>query len=373
MNAPGAHILAIGTAVPAHRGSKDDSVHFFSEVLKERAPPADRAKLLRYLELVSARSGISTRYTVLPDYLQADPGGFEFFPRNWSLEPLPSTARRMAVYRAESPKLARLAAEDAFSKCGVLHSEVTHLIVTTCTGFFAPGLDLALVDALALSPRVARTVIGFMGCQAGLNGLRTADQIIRADPTAVVLQLSVELCTLHLQADPSPSVLVANCLFGDGAAAVICGGGRHEGAHARVLGQVSAVEPSGQDDMTWNIGDHGFTMYLDARIPQSLAPVAKETVSLLLEQNTVPRDRVRRFAVHPGGPRVIDAVERSLGLSKPVLESARGVLRDFGNMSSASIFFVLAREIERRIEPGPLVALAFGPGLTVEAALLELL
>lgn len=373
MDAPGAHILSIGTAVPAHRGTKAEAARFFSEVVKARAPQADQAKLLRYLDFITTRSGISTRYTVLADYLQVDPADFEFFPRDWSLEPLPSTARRMKVYKAEGPVLARRAAEDAFRQSALRPAEVTHLIVTTCTGFFAPGIDVALVDALSMSPKVARTVIGFMGCQAGMSGLRTADQIIGADPDAVVLQVSVELCTLHLQADPTPEVLVANCLFGDGAAAVLYGSARREGALARTVSHLSHIEPRGRAEMTWDIGDHGFSMFLDSRVPHSLSPATKDAVSALCAGAGIGSDSVARFAVHPGGPRILDAVQRALHLSPTGLDSAREVLRDFGNMSSASIFFVLARELARRAEPGPLVALAFGPGLSIEAALLEAL
>lgn len=373
MTAPGAHILSIGTAVPAHRGGQTQALRFFSGVLRARAPEGDRARLLRYLELASRRSGIKTRHTVLPDYLCSDPSEFEFFPRQWSLEPLPGTARRMKVYEAESPKLARRAAEAALAGTELCARDVTHLVVTTCTGFFAPGLDLALVEALALREDVARTVIGFMGCQAGFNGLRLADQIVRSDPDAVVLQVSVELCTLHLQADPRPEVLAANTLFADGAAAVLYGSGLRPGARARTLGQLSRLASEGRGQMSWKVGDHGFVMFLDKALPHSVAAAAGRAVDELCARVGRPRDQLHRFAVHPGGPRILAAVAHALALPEAALESSYGVLEDYGNMSSASIFFVLARELETRREVGPLLALGFGPGLSVEAALLEVL
>lgn len=372
MTASGAHILALGTAVPAHRGRQDQALHFFSQVLRARTEGPERARLLRYLELASRRSGIDTRHTVIADYLESDPAAFEFFPRNWALSPFPGTARRMKLYEAESTRLARAAAESALAQTSVHPSEVTHLVVTTCTGFFAPGLDINLVEALSLPDRVSRTLIGFMGCQAGFNGLRLADQIIRADPAALVLQVSVELCTLHLQAEPRPEVLIANTLFADGAAAALYGSAERPGARARVSAQSSRLELSARGQMSWRVGDHGFSMFLDGKVPEVVGPAARRAVDELAAAAGLAAERPRRCAVHPGGPRILAAVERALSLPPDGLRSSYGVLADYGNMSSASIFFVLARELESA-SPGPLFALGFGPGLSIEAALLELL
>lgn len=373
MTASGAHLLSLGTAVPEHRGTQAQSLAFFSEVLRARADLPARDRLLRYLEVASRRSGIATRHTVLSDYLKGDPSQFEFFPRHWTLEPLPGTARRMKVYEAESPRLARRAAAAALAGASIAPAEVTHLLVTSCTGFFAPGPDLDLVEGLSLPRDVSRTIVGFMGCQAGFNGMRLADQIVRADPEAVVLQVAVELCTLHLQADPRPEVLVANTLFSDGAAAAVYGSHARPGARARIVRQLSRVEPAARGHMTWRLGDHGFTMFLDAKVPAAVGPATRRAVEDLATAVGLAREDLQRFAVHPGGPRILDAVERELSLHGDTLGSARGVLADYGNMSSASIFFVLARELEARSARGPLVALGFGPGLSIEAALLEVL
>ena len=216
-------VFAIGTAVPGAARAQSDLVAFM-----KRAHGAD-PRLARRLEVLYRRSGIAQRHSCLEDYGR-DPAAFTFYPREWLGSP-PSTAARMAAYRAAALPLARAAAERALARRpGLAPQAVTHLIVTSCTGFYSPGLDVDLVTALGLSPQVARTLVGFQGCHAGVSSLRLADAICCGDPQAVVLVVCVELCTLHFQIEPSDDNLLANSLFADGAAAAVVAADSHEGA-----------------------------------------------------------------------------------------------------------------------------------------------
>jgi predicted naringenin-chalcone synthase len=251
---------------------------------------------------------------------------------------------------------------------------VTHLVISTCTGFFAPGPDVELGFALGLREDVQRTVIGFMGCYAGLNAIRTADQIVRSDPAhATVLHVSVELCSLHFQREPTVKMLIANSLFGDGAAAAVYrADSKTSRGLATIRGTASHVEANTLDRMRWEIGDHGFVMNLGADIPQHLERGAAPFVRRLLEASRVSdRESVIGYAIHPGGRRILEAVTRGLSLPTDAAGSAFDVLRELGNMSSATILFVLERELARVARPGHVLALGFGPGLTIEGVTLE--
>jgi predicted naringenin-chalcone synthase len=334
------------------------------------AQPTTGNGFLRRIDSIAEGSGIVTRYSVLPDYVAEDPNGFELYPSNWSLDPFPTTASRMEMYRRESVPLAKDAAARALASAAIDPREITHLVLSTCTGFFAPGPDVELAVALGLSPRIQRTLIGFMGCYAGINAIRTADQIVRADPSATVLHVSVELCSLHFQREPTMKMLIANSLFGDGAAAAVY---RASGdGLATIRGTASRVEAESLDRMRWEIGDHGFVMHLSADIPAHLERGVEGFVRELLDASRVTdRESIVGYAVHPGGRRILEAVARGLGQPAEIAASAFEVLREFGNMSSATILFVLERELARVGRPGHVLALGFGPGLTIEGVTLE--
>jgi predicted naringenin-chalcone synthase len=339
----------------------------------DRLPAGRRERFLRYVDRIGAASGVEIRYSVLADYAKEDPAEFAFFPKIWSLEPFPTTAARMALYEVESVELGLRAAARALADAAIEPAAVTHLVVTTCTGFFAPGPDVALTARLGLAPTVDRTIVGFMGCYAGFTALRAADRIVRADPDAVVLMISIELCSLHFQKDLQLSTLVAASLFGDGAAAaVFAREGRFSGGRGTLAGARSSVHPGSADQMRWRIGDHGFVMTLASEVPATLGAETEPFVRALLAESGTTRDAIRGWAVHPGGPKIIDAIQRALSLLDDDLASSRAVLRRFGNMSSATILFVLKEELLRARGPGDLVLLGFGPGLTMEGALLRL-
>jgi len=326
-----------------------------------------RAVTLDFLGKIYASSGIEKRHSVLSDYTKDLPEDFDFYPPNRALEPFPTTAARMKLYEKWSVDLAEEACRKALREAGAAPAEVTHLIFTTCTGLFSPGPDVLLLGRLGLSPSVQRSVLGFMGCYAGFNGMRMAGQIAAAEPEAVVLQVCVELCTLHFQKKALPDFIVANSLFGDGAAAaVFARPGRLKKGLGDLLATHSRVENDTLDHMSWRIGPTGFEMRLNREVPAKLKAAAPGFVAELLGKAGRASDQ-SAWAIHPGGRKIVDEVRAALGLTDSQVRSSREVLKTCGNMSSATILFVLDREL-RRPSGRCVTALGFGPGLTMEGA-----
>ena len=365
------YLGAIGTAVPPHRLAQPVIAGFMARALE-----LDEAAT-RKLRALYRVSGIEHRYSVLPDYGRAA-GEFEFFPNTPGLEPFPRVAARLAAYRRAALPLALAAVRSTLTQApGVAAASVTHLLTVSCTGMYAPGLDIELVQALGLAPSVRRTCINFMGCYAAVNALRLADSIVRADPAARVLVVSVELCTLHFQKSPEPDHLVSNALFGDGAAAALVLGEPLPGGQPCLALRAfhCGLEPAGLADMAWHIGDFGFEMTLSGYVPALIEGGIGALVARLLHELPVPAQAIRHFALHPGGRKILEAIEKALGLSAHDNRHAYQVLREYGNMSSATVLFVL-RELLAHATPAdhgaPVLSCAFGPGLTMEAMLLEI-
>ena len=267
----------------------------------------------------------------------------------------------MEVYRREAPELAVQAAR-ALEARGADLATVTHLVITSCTGFYAPGLDIDLIRLLNLRRDVRRTIIGFMGCYAGITGLRHASDMVRADPEARVLMINIELCTLHLQQDAPMDRQVAAMLFSDGCAASLISA-RPEGFRLEAFTTGLSLEDA--DKMSWLVGDQGFAMTLDVEIPDCIRDYLARDLETF---ERAARDPQSLWAIHPGGRAILDAVRTACSLSAEQIAPARKVLADYGNMSSASVLFVfdqLLRTVKlERALPG--MALAFGPGLTIE-------
>lgn len=363
-------LYGIGTATPAHSSSQKDVLRFLVQMLRHQPPSEQTPQLIHIVEQLVLRSGVENRSSVVADFCRDDPSSFEFFPPNWALEPFPSTRARMEVYERESVSLAQEAATRALADAGVSPDRVTHLVVSTCTGFFAPGPDILLIGRLGLRPTVRRTIIGFMGCYAGFNGMRVAEALVRADPEAVVLQVCVELCSLHFQKKPRLDLMISNLLFGDGAAAAVsarAGRPAVSSVCATTLGLHCAVSDDSLSQMAWIIGDHGFEMSLGIKVPETLGRDAPGFVTDLLHMTGSRRSRVCGWAVHPGGPKILRSVRNALQLDADALTVSYSVLRRYGNLSSATIFFVLD-DLLRNSPPGDVVALGFGPGLTMEGA-----
>ncbi len=365
------YLGAIGTATPPHRLAQPTIAGFMAEALELDAGG------MRKLRALYRVSGIEHRHSVLADYGR-DNGTYEFFPNTPGLEPFPSVGLRMAAYRREALPLALAAVRDSLRQApGIEANSLTHLITVSCTGMYAPGLDIELVTALALPPSVRRTCVNFMGCYAAVNALRLANDICRADPAARVLVVSVELCTLHFQKSHDPDHLVSNALFSDGAAACLVLGQPLPGPTPWLALQAfhCGLAPEGVRDMAWHIGDFGFEMTLSGYVPALIERGIGQLTADLLKDLPVRREEIRHFALHPGGRKILEAIEKALGLSRDDNRYAYQVLRDYGNMSSATVLFVL-RELLAAATPAdngaPVLSCAFGPGLTMEAMLLKI-
>ncbi|MBY0461137.1 MAG: type III polyketide synthase, partial [Gemmataceae bacterium] len=315
----------------------------------------------------------------------------------------PTTGERMAIYAHEAPSLALRASKRAIEEAHFTPESITHLVTVSCTGFAAPGVDFALIRGLGLRPTVARTHVGFMGCHGALNGLRAADAFTRADPSARVLVCAVELCSLHYYYGNAADKLIANAIFADGAAAVVGGdsssvalhppgplrgpggapssvalhppgplrgpgGDGSRPTHWTVAASGSCLIPDSAADMAWTVGDRGFEMTLSRRVPALIAAHLRPWLDAWLRDNGLSLAQVRSWAVHPGGPKIVSAVEETLGLSAADLAPTREVFAGFGNMSSPTVLFILQR-LREADAPRPCVALGFGPGLVAEAAL----
>ncbi|MEL4317693.1 type III polyketide synthase [Leifsonia sp. YIM 134122] len=327
-------------------------------------------------------SGIETRHTVIEELTFDEfDGEREFFdPASGELL-LPGTKARNEVYIREATKLyveAGRLALDALDD--VTASDVTHVITVSCTGFYAPGPDYMLVRELGLGLAVQRFHLGFMGCYATMPALRLAKQLVDADADAVVLVVTAELCTLHLRSSNDPDTIVASSLFADGAGAGIVSS-RMPAAGEIALGLdrfETVITPVGEADMAWKIGDNGFEMILSTYVPHIIDEHIESAIAPLLapEPDLVadPATAVAHWAIHPGGRSILDKVEAKLALSEAQLVPARETLRDFGNMSSATIAFVLRNILDNGAVHGDRVlGMAFGPGLTVETGLFTVL
>jgi alpha-pyrone synthase len=315
----------------------------------------DRAR--RLFGRMADRSQIEHRYSfVEPDpspHLLDRPG---LFRRG----AFPDTAARMQLYEANAGALAF----EALDRLGLpaAREQITHLIVTTCTGFYAPGLDLQVMERFRLAPGVERTVVGFMGCQAALPGLKLAHHIVRSRPEARVLMVNLELCTIHLQETSDLQNVLSFLIFADGCAASLISAER---SGLEIHGFGSSVLPDSRDQISWRIGGSGFLMWLDGAVPGTIARgLPRHAVNLLGGRDPAGVDV---WAVHPGGRSVLDAAQEGLRLDDQALAASRAVLRDYGNMSSATVMFVLARILAERGPERQGCALAFGPGLSAEA------
>ena len=331
------------------------------------------------------KSGVRRRSSVLlgPDHLEPDLRQSFYTPPTETAPYGPTTAQRMEVYAQHAGPLISKTSQLAIDRAGIAPSRITHLVTVSCTGFVAPGLDHALIQAHKLRETVQRVHVGFMGCHAMVNGLRVAQAICQSDPSAVVLVGSVELCSIHQQYSEDPEQIVANSLFSDGSASAIVVPYRQALAMPqvdpswRMVSSLSLKVPDSADLMTWKIGDHGFQMTLSSHVPKRIEEELRAPLETWLGTLGVSTKEIKQWVVHPGGPRILDAVEGAIGLGSESLSASRETLANYGNMSSPTIVFIM-EEILRRSESeglprekGLWLVLGFGPGLHAEAILLE--
>ena len=344
-----AFLHAIGFAVPGH------NVHqAFIEWARMRVD--DRVRPV--FDRMASRAGIEQRWSVLPfspgGGSPVDAGGF------YALAAAPGTAARMEVYAEAAPELALAAVAKLAGQVPL--DGITHLVVASCTGFVAPGLDQIVARRLGLAGSTERLLIGFMGCYAAVSALRVAHHIVRSEPEARVLAVTVELSSLHLQHETEIEPLLAMLQFSDGAAAALVSA--EESGFA--IGHSFAVSlPASASLITWAIGDTGFAMQLSGEVPSRIGAMLLDDKVRARVLGEWQAGDVDAWAVHAGGRSILDAVEKALALDPPALAASRDVLARYGNMSSSTLMFVLA-ELLRQPQAERGIALAFGPGLAAE-------
>jgi predicted naringenin-chalcone synthase len=315
-------------------------------------------------EKMAERSQIEHRWSFIEPSLD-EPDDFLDRQHFYRWGHFPTTARRMQAFEENAPNLAVQAVEAL--DLGADLKEITHVIVTSCTGLAAPGIDLLLVQRLGLRPSVERTVVGFMGCYAAMNALKLSRHIVRSEPTSKVLVVSIELCSLHLQETHDLEQVLSFLVFGDGCAAALVS------ADARGLSLDAfraLLIPEAADQITWTIRDQGFDMFLSGKVPNSVGRALRSGRADVL--GGADRQEIDLWAVHPGGRSVLDAVQTALELDDQALVASREVLRRNGNMSSATILFVLKSLMETGAPGMRGCGMAFGPGLTAETLLFSL-
>ena len=367
-------LRSLETAVPGTALAQDEVRDVFA------AQPGLSRLGARLVAAAFNASAIERRHTALAEWDRStateDPVFFDARTRR-ILDP--STGARNRVYAREATELYVRAAERALAACqGIEAADISHVITVSCTGFFSPGPDYRIVRALGLDPSVQRYHLGFMGCYAAFPALRQAQTICRADPEAVVIVASVELCTLHVRTSDDQDTIVGSSLFGDGAAAAVITGRDPDPASPglRLDHFETLLTPVGEEAMAWNIGDNGFEMVLGTYVPHIIDDHIVEALTPLLSRDPSLRGRqyaqIEHWAVHPGGRSILDKVEARLGLRPEQLGPSRATLRDYGNMSSATVLFVLKHILDQPSTGAGerICAMAFGPGLTVESAMM---
>jgi len=353
-------IISIGTAVPLYRHRQQDIHHFMRQVF---ALNETESRKLKYLYL---QSGIDTRYSVIPDYSR-EIKDWKFYPQSENLEPFPSLEQRMAWFN----KFAAPVSIDAMRDClsGSLHNyNITHLITVSCTGMSAPGLDLQIMEMLDLPKNIYRTSVNFMGCYAAIHAMKIADNICKTVHDAKVMIVCTELCTLHFQRDATADNFISSLLFGDGAAAMLVTADNDIHKGLRLDGFYSEIMPKGKRDMSWELSSSGFQMTLSGYIPELIAEDFEPLLERALQHSLRTKENISHWCIHPGGKRILDAVHKSLHFLNGELDTCYKILKEYGNMSSPTILFVL-KEIMKPLlssKKGAVFGAAFGPGLTME-------
>ncbi len=355
---PLSYLSSIETAVPEYGYAQETLTDFYLR-------STDDLNTRRKIKIVASKTGIEKRYSVIPDF-DKTPGEFTFFNRNAALMPEPTLSERMQLYQQHATALSKKAIEQIQDFENVKKS-ITHLITVTCTGLFAPGLDVELMRELKLNPSIQRSSVNFMGCNAAILALKNADAICKSNAHAKVLVVSTELCTIHFQKRYNDDYLLSNMIFGDGAAALLVSSQPDD----RYLHPVkiddfnSVVLHNGYSDMAWQLSETGFIMNLSSYVPDLI----RENIGPMIKSVGLKPEDYRHWAVHPGGKRIVDDFAAALELDKCLLEPTYDVLKNYGNMSSPTVLFVL-KEVLEKARPEDLgnriFAAAFGPGLSIE-------
>jgi predicted naringenin-chalcone synthase len=355
------YLHKIATVVPEHFYTQDFALQYIIKVI------GDTKKKINFLRRVYRDTGIDKRHTVIGDYGK-NPEDFNFYPKNDKLLPEPTTKQRNDLYITESNKLSLKAVKELFNKLtpGV-KEKITHIITVSCTGFSAPGFDFHIVKSLKLSPSIDRFNIGFMGCYAAFPAMKLACDICKANKEARVLIVNVELCSIHVQRKFDPDTIIANAIFSDGISAALISSNKDDSENSKYLinSFFSYFIPDSEDDMAWKIGNHGFDMKLSYYVPKLIKTNILTIIERSLKNAKLTMDQIDIWAIHPGGKAILEKLQDTLGIRPDDLSVSYEVLREYGNMSSSTIMFVL-NNILQNDNFGNVFAVGFGPGLTVE-------
>lgn len=360
-------ITAFGTANPSHQFTQLVLADFMVRSMQLNHDDE------RKLRTIFRATGIETRYSVLEDYGKSK--DFDFYPNTPNFEPFPSTQKRLEAFRDHALPLSVAAIKNLTTTSSVDLQKITHLIVVSCTGMYAPGLDIDLIKALRLPTTTERTCITFMGCYAAFNALKVADAYCRADTNSKVLVVCTELCSLHFQKEATENNLLANALFADGSAAVLVEAQSEQRIKLKLEQFHNDLAPEGEHDMAWSVGDLGFEMKLSAYVPGIIQSGIQKLIDSLLQKISKQIEDVKYVAIHPGGKKIVEVIEHQLNLSKEQNKCALNVLRQYGNMSSPTVLFVLNeifKNLSHKDDGERILSLAFGPGLTLESMVLKI-
>jgi alkylresorcinol/alkylpyrone synthase len=361
-------IMAVATATPSHQLSQGNAL-----AMTQRICCVDERQS-RLASALYRKSGVQNRHTILPST-----EAYRWAPVSQPTEiPMPnvgpSTQERMALYEQHALPLALRASSEALARAAIAADAITHVVTVSCTGFTAPGIDSGLIREMHLRLSTQRIHVGYMGCHGAINGLRVAHGIGHTDLRARILLCAVELCSLHYCFHWNSERMLGNALFADGAGAVVLGA-EPDSLLSPALGRWrlaatgSCLFPNTAEIMTWNIENHGFAMTISSRLPELIQEHLSAWLAAWLAENNLSVNDVQSWAVHPGGPKILEAVEMAMGINSDKIQVSRDVLCDFGNMSSATVLFILESLLDQGAS-APCVMLGFGPGLVAEAALL---
>lgn len=358
------YITAFGIANPPTKVAQQRIANFMVRAMK---PDYINERKLR---AVFKSSGIDFRYSVLEDYNLDN--NYSFFPGNNTFEPFPSTKKRSEIFQEHALALSLQAIRNAIQDAT---STITHLITVCCTGMYAPGLDIDIMQSLRLSPNIHRLCINFMGCYAAMNALQTANEFCRADPSAKVLIVCTELCSLHFQKEVTDDNILSNALFADGAAAVLMEAATTKKKALMPVSFHMDLMPEGDQDMAWSIGNFGFEMKLTTYVPTLIEKGITDFTTTMLGKFGLNLESIKFLAIHPGGKRILKVIEKALNIPENKNKFAYSVLRNYGNMSSPTVLFVL-NEIFKSVSDEDhnehVLSFAFGPGLTLGSLLLQI-
>ena len=358
-----ANIISIARALPEYCHKQSDIFYFMKDIY---GLSADDTRKLKFLY---DHSGIETRYSVVGDY-GADVKQRNFIPSEKAAD-FPDLDQRMAVFDKEALTLS----VKAIQKCiagFVSEQEITHLITVSCTGMSAPGLDLQLMNEMKMMPNIFRTSVNFMGCYAAIHALKLSKMICDSTPDAKVVIVCTELCTLHFQKEFAEDNAASSLLFADGSAAVLVSDCLQSDNALSLRGFYSHVVQEGRSDMAWQLSSKGFLMTLSSYVPRIIGEDIRSLVKKVVAYHELAASDITHWCIHPGGKRILDVIEKQLELPGDALKYSREILRQYGNMSSPTVLFVL-QDIMNSLGKAParIMGMAFGPGLTMETFIAE--